>query len=500
MEMIKGSKMGNVQLVDKIFANTERLPTLPSIAMRILETIKKDDSCIAEIAKIISSDPSLSAEILRVINSPFFGLRRKVTSVPHALSMLGVSTVKNIALSFSIVKNFNSNKHNGFDHRGFWKSSIISGVAAKILSEYTHSTNSDDLFFLGLLHDIGQLAMVHVLDDKYSLVTDKVKKENIPLPIAEELVFGFSHMTVGQYLVKNWQLPEEFYIPIGMHHLPDSLEHESKEIKTRSMIIYLTGLFVELFNSKNSEILRLISDEAEKSIFINRFDINEVAKTIFDKSQELFPIFDIETEENLDYENLLISAREELVKSSSSFINDFLKQQSVLKKLQVMVNLDSMTNLVNYRYFFELLDQEIYRTLRYTTPLSLILIDIDNFKLINDTYGHPTGDVVIKTIANCIKSSLRETDISARYGGEEFAIILPHTDSNGALLVAERLRTMIANKKILEKENNISVTASFGVTTINGKKDVNAMSLVEQADSALYKAKNDGRNICRKYQ
>ena len=486
--------MENTLFIDKIFDCSKRLPTLPTIAMKILETVRNDAASISEIGEIISADPPLSAEVLRVINSPYFGLRRKVTSVTHAVSMLGASTVKNLALSFSVVKNFQSNGKSKFDHNRFWKASILSAVSAKVLSEYTEIRGSDDIFFLGLLHDIGRLAMVHELTDQYCLVTEKVGKESCPIAVAEELVFGFNHMNVGKYLAEKWELPEEFYIPIGVHHMPESIASESIEVKKRTVILYLADLFVELFETADPRLLHLIDSEIKKSDIFENIEVESVTESIFEKAQELFPLFEIEADENIDHHNLLLSAREELVKNSVNFINDFFKQQQLLKNLQVMVNLDSMTQLVNYRHFFELLDQEAYRAKRYDMPLSLLLADIDHFKSVNDNHGHPTGDLVIQSVANCLKSSLRESDIAARYGGEEFAVILPHTDQKAALIVAERLRKLIAETNIEAEKQTISVTASFGITTVNGEKEVPALMLVEQADQALYQAKKQGRN------
>ena len=486
--------MDNTLLLDKIFDSTKRLPTLPTIAMKIIATLKNGDSSISEIGDIICADPPLSAEILRVINSPYYGLRRKMTSVTHAVSMLGTSTVKNLALSFSIVKNFRSNGKSNFDHNRFWKSSIISAVSSQVLSGYTEIRDIDDIFFLGLLHDIGRLAMVDELTDQYGLVIEKVSSENCPVAVAEEMVFGFNHMNVGGYLAEKWGLPEEFNLPINTHHMPEKVETRSSEIRKRSLILYLSELFVELYETSDPRLVKLIDDEIKKSGIFEDFKIEHITESIVDKVQKLLPLFEIDAGKDFDVQNILLSAREELVRNNVDFIKDFFKQQQMLKNLQIMVNLDSMTQLINYRHFFEILDHEAYRAIRYDTPLSLVLADIDNFKNINDTHGHPNGDLVIKAVANCLKSSLRESDVAARYGGEEFAVILPHTDRKAALIVAERLRKMITDTTIEIENQKICVSASFGVTTTKGKEEISALMLVKQADQALYRAKRMGRN------
>ncbi len=155
---------------------------------------------------------------------------------------------------------------------------------------------------------------------------------------------------------------------------------------------------------------------------------------------------------------------------------------------------DYLTGLNNRRSFIERTEIELYRKERYGREFSLIMFDIDYFKYINDRYGHNTGDLVLKEIANICRNVLREVDIVGRIGGEEFAILLPETDIVQATLVAERLRVSISNGKVFPTLNEeVRFAASFGVTfTKDANKSIN--ELLNQADDALYKAKNSGRN------
>ncbi|RME69368.1 MAG: GGDEF domain-containing protein, partial [Nitrospirae bacterium] len=122
-------------------------------------------------------------------------------------------------------------------------------------------------------------------------------------------------------------------------------------------------------------------------------------------------------------------------------------------------------------------------------------LDIDHFKKFNDTYGHQQGDIVLKTIASIISSSLRESDIAARYGGEEFAVILPQTDMKGALVCAERIRQNVEEHKLSLNGTPVQVTVSLGVSSVwPSKKDVPKGQFIEITDRALYHSKNNGRN------
>lgn len=155
---------------------------------------------------------------------------------------------------------------------------------------------------------------------------------------------------------------------------------------------------------------------------------------------------------------------------------------------------DGLTGLFIKRYFMLRLDSEIARAKRNNQSLSLLIFDIDHFKKFNDTYGHPLGDRVIKTVADITKNSLRgEIDIAARYGGEEFAVILPQTNIDGAKMTAERIRKSVEIASIAHKNELLKVTISVGGTCYLEETD-NSEVLIERADKALYTSKNAGRN------
>lgn len=154
---------------------------------------------------------------------------------------------------------------------------------------------------------------------------------------------------------------------------------------------------------------------------------------------------------------------------------------------------DELTGLANHGRFQDLLGIEIEQVRRYQYPLSLIMLDIDNFKLVNDTYGHQQGDVVLRRVARVLADNSREVDHPARYGGEELAVILPHTDMEGAYAIAERIRTAIEALRIprMDRQGMLQVTASLGVASSNeGQKD----AWIAEADAALYEAKRRGKN------
>jgi diguanylate cyclase (GGDEF)-like protein len=171
-----------------------------------------------------------------------------------------------------------------------------------------------------------------------------------------------------------------------------------------------------------------------------------------------------------------------------SILQQWDQETEVLARRAQESRLDGLTSLLNRRGFDERLDAEIARSARFGHPLSLLLIDVDDFKLVNDRFGHAAGDEVLRSLASHIERSIRTIDIAARYGGEEFAVILPETPAEGALVVAERILGFHQPSLI-----GAPITVTIGVAEldpVSGSKD----ELIQRSDEALYRAKRAGKN------
>ncbi len=155
---------------------------------------------------------------------------------------------------------------------------------------------------------------------------------------------------------------------------------------------------------------------------------------------------------------------------------------------------DSLTGAYNHRHFEQTLLTELARHERYGKELSLLLLDIDHFKKVNDTWGHLKGDEVLRAIVSTVLSTIRQTDYCVRYGGEEFVVLLPHTSSRNAAWLAERLRRKIEKLSFTAGKGKFTVTASIGVSSLPPGINKEGTALTEEADHALYQAKHDGRN------
>jgi diguanylate cyclase (GGDEF)-like protein len=183
----------------------------------------------------------------------------------------------------------------------------------------------------------------------------------------------------------------------------------------------------------------------------------------------------------------------ELVKVMCNQAATSIANAKLHAEIEKLATTDGLTGLFNHRVFQEKLSEELKKLSRYSEPSSLLLADIDFFKKINDTYGHPSGDLVLKEVSKIIREAIRDIDIPARYGGEEFAAILPRTDSKGAINIAERLRTAVMNASFSSDTSSLRVTLSIGIATTPSDAKTKE-ELIEKADQALYYAKHNGRN------
>jgi diguanylate cyclase (GGDEF)-like protein len=189
-------------------------------------------------------------------------------------------------------------------------------------------------------------------------------------------------------------------------------------------------------------------------------------------------------------------SQEKLVNAIDAALDKWTQLQQARadkEKLQRLANLDSLTGLYNRQAILSKLREVINRAKRYKEDFSLSMLDVDLFRRVNDRYGHLTGDEVLEKIATLIRQNIRNTDVAGRYGGEEFIIILPQTDLSSALVVVERIRSVIENAEMKDSAGNVfAITVSLGLSSWGPGED--AHSLVSRTDEALYKAKENGRN------
>jgi len=187
--------------------------------------------------------------------------------------------------------------------------------------------------------------------------------------------------------------------------------------------------------------------------------------------------------------NRIMAEREVLLKKERQLTAEL---NGMNESLRILATMDSLTGVFNRRTILESLEKELHRSHRYGKVFGIILTDIDFFKIVNDTYGHQTGDNVLKCVCDNISANIRVNDVIGRYGGEEFLIIMPETDTDQAAIAAEKLRSAVESMSVPKESKQVKVTASFGVSSYRQSDDTKM--IIARVDKALYESKKNGRN------
>ena len=208
--------------VSAIIKKIEAMPTLPTVTFQVMELTGDSKSSANDLMKIISADISLTTKILKIANSPFYGLTREISSLQHALTVLGFKEIRNLVISTVAVENFKDLEQDGkFDVKKFWKHSFCCGLAAKIIAT-SFMNKGNELFVAGLLHDIGKLVIYIAFPDEFMKQQEAMSSLKLKYLSfsAEKNFFAMSHDEVGMKLLQRWMFPEDLIAAVGFHHQP----------------------------------------------------------------------------------------------------------------------------------------------------------------------------------------------------------------------------------------------------------------------------------------
>lgn len=624
---------------------TGNLPSPSGVALQVISLTQKSDVSNQEIAHAIKADPALSGRVIKIANSLVAYQTRPIASVVDAVAILGLNILRQLVLSLSLVDANQEGACKGFNYQHFWSHSLLRAIAAQQLVLRGSLVSPEEVFILGLLGQVGQLALASSYPQEYSatlgkmILTDEGAEEKLTdLEFAE---FGLTHNQLTVELLTEWGIPPLFQ-KIAMHyknpglagftkgdrdwrllnvlHLADllaslcltqesrrqnvagkllqvssSLEIEVDELAglgnkivqewqewsklfgihsvavpslvnllgsvpqqpgsdiqsanlsdhadssslrilvvddDRSILMLLQHLLIKMghtvVTAKNGlEGLGKVADfkpqliitdwvmpEMDGIEFCKALRQNPAAKDIYVvivtaqvSTEQLVEAFEAGADDYinkpLNFKVLgarlragqrVVQLQEELEFDRRQLRRFAAELEASNQHLQQLALTDVLTELPNRRNANEQLDREWAIAERTGRPLSCMMIDIDYFKLINDTYGHNVGDDVLKQLANVLRSTVRKQDMVCRLGGEEFLVICPDSPPENAFQYAERLRLSVAASNIhSEVAPNIRITVSIGLA-YKCRELLNVDMLLQLADKRLYAAKAGGRN------
>jgi HD-like signal output (HDOD) protein len=346
----------NAELVNRI-RQCPTLPSLPTIAMEVLELTRKVDVDIAEIAAIITKDPALSGKILRTVNSSFYGRSQHVSTISQAMVILGLQSVKTLVLGFSLTTTLHKNKTKGFDILGYWKRSIYSATAARTIGKKMNLVQIEEAFLAALLKDIGMLVLDQVLEGKYGETCAEAHSHQ-ELLLVENRALGMTHADAGAILAEVWKLPPILAVPIASSHAPEEVKDPS--LRKLCELIELAGLCADVYvDDEPGPAIKTVHELLAARFKASEADSNVLLEEIGRRTKEVATLFEIQIGKTDSFESILKRANETLVEISLQTQRQATQLQEQNRTLAHQATTDGLTGLFCRSHFDKVLAEQV---------------------------------------------------------------------------------------------------------------------------------------------
>jgi diguanylate cyclase (GGDEF)-like protein len=491
------------------------MPSPPAVLARVIRMANDSQISMEQLSTVVASDPAFAAEIIRMANSAFYGAQTQVKTTARAMVLLGGRTVRCLAICFAARDTLKECGFGPDDLTDFWEDSLRRAAAARRLARMTRLADPEEAFTVGMLLEFGIIAVLR--QNPAKLPGWRQIRTELPDPrrVKEAELFGTTHDRVARELTSQWGLPPGLVLAIAHHHHPESPSLPIAHVGL-ARIAKLSDVIAAVYTASDargamnaakiglSREFQLSSDAIDELLNAVSGDVTEAASAfgvrVRRQPSQVEILEDANralTALNLSYEELT-GRLERALREKEELATELQKAN---QRLQELVFYDPLTGLANRRRLEETFLAELARMRGTPSFLSLLVLDLDHFKMVNDQHGHVTGDAVLKAVAVAIQRGTRATDIPARFGGEEMTVLMPATSEEDARRVADRLRRSVEAIEVQGPKGRVAVTVSIGGTTLRGTSLVGSTDgprrmrqIIEEADQALYTAKRAGRN------
>jgi len=263
-----------LEKIKKTIKEIRSLPTLPTVALQVMDLLSNPKTSVQDLSKIISLDQSLSTTTLKLVNSAYYGFPRQISTINHALVILGFNEIRNITFAISVLRAFPETFTSGvFNRKKFWQHSIGCGLAAKIIAETLRYRASGEAFIAGLIHDVGKIILEQYLHPSFLEVIKIVRSEKLSMFEAERKVLKITHAEIGAWLAREWNLPPRIEEAIKFHHTPE----QARSNLELTAIVYLSNILShkKLASPEKDKLIPPVHPVVWKNLKSLRPDINE---------------------------------------------------------------------------------------------------------------------------------------------------------------------------------------------------------------------------------
>jgi diguanylate cyclase (GGDEF)-like protein len=486
----------------KRIESCNNLPSPPGVATKIIRLANDPDADMAKISEVLALDPAITAKILRIANSPMYARQRKTENLRQALMVVGLNATISLALSFSLLKSWQSDTSGGLDYPLYWRRALLAATASHVIARVIGVKDGEELFLACLIQDIGVMALDRAVPGLYDGLGESQNRHSAWIE-CERAALGVDHAEVTAWLLERWRFPDRTRQVIAASHDPEGIpKQHANGVFTRCVALASAVADVFLGDRGERGFVQL-ADAASRYFDIDKATLGELLNEIGTMIPNAESIFETEILSTARSEEILEEARDTLMLRSLHVLQvvDDLKHntdslEERTKRLEESNKRDPLTNLFNRGYLDGFLVDAYDASGRTDTPLSIAFADLDKFKSVNDTFGHAMGDQILVTTANILKANVRAADVVARYGGEEFILVFPNTEYALLKTICERIvRAFRETRHDVGVKRDLNVTISIGMATHNdGRKFPSVDEFLKAADKALYTAKLQGRN------
>jgi diguanylate cyclase (GGDEF)-like protein len=481
------------------FANSDRLPTLPEVALKLLQIAQADEPVYADVSRIIRADPVVSGKILKTVNSALFGFRQKIETIEDAVPKLGLTLLRTLILSFHLSRHEAHSQELKPVLQDLWRSSLTQAVFAELIGENIADADPQSYFLAAMLQDIGVLAMISEAPTPY--LSHVLNRAQFPqVTAAERSYFGFSHVEVTVRILERWGLDECFGDALQHHHdrvVPRGASRSQGLAVTLQAATQGTEM---LFSNRSSKTplapaVRQWASFLQTRLGLTESQAQEIIQEVPSRVREYSAIFSFNIGQDVCSEHVICQAKDLLQEIALQNQMEMIKRAKNRKNWvdHELLYRDSLSGLYNRRFMNDKLADCLDQSLKKRQPMAFLFMDVDEFKSINDNFGHATGDKAIQHVARWLEKSLRKHDLAMRLGGDEFLVVLQKIKELDFEVVAQRITGEIP-PLVLDDGEKIEIGLSVGGTFYQPEKGDGSDPnwLIDQADQAMYVAKRSG--------
>ncbi len=493
----------------QLFAKA-KMPSNPALAARLLELIKDPKSNAADFGAVIRADPALSARLLKTANSVPFAQRHAVTRIERAITVLGLNRVKTISLGFQLVGHLDRLGGAPFDMRTFWQRSLLRACLARSIAQTVVPKHAEEAFLVGLLQECTIPLLVQVLDGSYATLYNSANLSPTAFYAVEERSFPYTHVQALSVLACEWNLPKIIAVPLERHHQQMDLPEEPSEVERLSAVSYFVGALHFSGDLTVDPGERALREFAAAALGLSDAAWAETQSRAADEYQQVSTLYRDVLPGNIDIAELLSEANRQLAAVANDADQRVLdveeerktiqrgqrRLQNALHDYRERAAIDPLTNIFNRGALVEAARKAIKQNLDRGASLGALFIDIDNFKRLNDKFGHEIGDNVLKALAALLVREAGNRGIIGRYGGEEFVVVLRDLSADATREVAERIVERVRTLDAHALGFSGTVTCSLGAIWTKRLAVSSAEELFGAADQLMYKAKRSGKDRC----